>query len=104
MILEWIHQVPVNLVHTNNIKETYVNKDDPWLNILSAAAFTVRSTANRLKVYSTVQLIFGPDMISLIKCTANWGLIHQRKHTHVNKDNIHANSEELTTTRNSDIK
>ena len=40
-ILEWIHQVLGNLVHTFNIKETYAEKDDPWLVILAAAAFAI---------------------------------------------------------------
>ena len=33
-ILEHIRQVMVNLVRYFNIKETYVDKDDPWLGIL----------------------------------------------------------------------
>ena len=41
-----------NLVRTYNIKETYIDKDEPWSGILSASAFTIISTENRLKGYS----------------------------------------------------
>ena len=66
-ILEQIHQVLVNLVRICNISQTYHDKDDPLLVILSAAAFTIHSTTNSLKGYSTGQLEFGHDMIILIK-------------------------------------
>ena len=33
-ILERIHQVPVNLVRTCNITQTYVDEGDPWSGIL----------------------------------------------------------------------
>ena len=34
--MERIHQVLRNIVHNFNIKETYVDKDDPWMGILEA--------------------------------------------------------------------
>ena len=43
-ILKQIHQVIRNLVQAYNIKETYVDKDDPWSQILAAAAFAIFST------------------------------------------------------------
>ena len=46
--LERIRQVLGNLVQTFNISnKTYVDKDDPWMVILAAAAFTIRLTTNR---------------------------------------------------------
>ena len=54
-------------MQTYNIKDTYVDKDDPWLYILAVASFKIFSTENRLKGYITVQLLFGRDMISLKK-------------------------------------
>ena len=50
-------------MRTYNIKETYVDKDDPWSGILATTMFVIFSTENRLKVYSTYQLVFGNDMI-----------------------------------------
>ena len=49
-ILEQIPQVLGNLVHTFNIRETYVEEENTWLDIL-AAAFEIWSTENGLKGY-----------------------------------------------------
>ena len=59
--------------------------------MLAAEVFSIISTKNRLKVYSPGQLIFGRDMIPLIKHTVDWELIHQLKQTQINKYNIHEN-------------
>ena len=74
-ILERIHQVLVNLVQTFNIQQTYIDKNDPWTGILSAASFAICSTTNRQKVYSPVKMIFDRDMILLIKNRVDWELI-----------------------------
>ena len=66
-ILEHIHQVMGNLVQTYTITQTYIDKDDPWSGIMTAAEFTMISTTNRLKGYSLGQLVFGRDVILLIK-------------------------------------
>ena len=49
-ILERIDQVLGNLLWTCNIKDTYAEENDPWLVILTAEDFSIRSTTNRLKV------------------------------------------------------
>ena len=41
-----------------------------------------------MEIYSPFQLIFGHNMILLIKNTMDCELIHQRKQTQINKDNI----------------
>ena len=72
-VLERINQVLGNLVRTFNIStQPYVEKNDPWMGILSAAAFGICSTTNRQKVYSPGQLIFGRDMIIPIKHRVDW--------------------------------
>ena len=78
-ILERIHQVLGNLVRNFNISETYVDTDDLWSVILSAEAFEILSTTNRLKGYSSGQLVFVRDTILLIKNKVDWELIRQRK-------------------------
>ena len=83
-ILERIHQVLGNLVRTCNITQTYIDEDDPWLGILAAAAFSIRSTKNGLKFYSPVQLVFGRYMILPIKYKVDWELTHQRNQTQIN--------------------
>ena len=40
-ILEQIHQVLGNLVHTCNMTQKYVDKDDPWSVILAVASFAI---------------------------------------------------------------
>ena len=71
-VLKWIHQVLGNIVRTFNISQTYIDKNDPWTGILSAAAFAVFSTRNRQKCYSPGRLFFGRDMIILIKHKVYW--------------------------------
>ena len=77
--MERIHQVLGNLVRAFNIKETYVDKNDPWLGILAAEALATYSTTNKLKAYSLFQLVFFRDMILLIKHKLNWELIRQQR-------------------------
>ena len=43
-ILERIHQVISNLVHTFDLQKKYLYKDDPWPGILAAMGFAVQST------------------------------------------------------------
>ena len=76
-ILERIHQVLGNLVQTFNTRKPTFDKNDPWTGILSAAVFAICSTTNRKNGYSPVQLIFGHDMILLIKNRVDRELIHQ---------------------------
>ena len=58
-------------MHTFNITETYVDKDDPWSGFLDAAAFIISSITNGFKGYSPGQLLFGHDMIIMIKNMVN---------------------------------
>ena len=82
-------------MQTCNITHHCVDEDDPWLGILYAAAFVILSTTNNLKVYSPGQLIFGRDMIILIKHTADWELIRQRKQAEIIKYSIQENKNQV---------
>ena len=62
-----------------NIQDTCIDKDHTWLGILSAAAFSILSTKNGLKVYSPGKSVFGRDMILPIKHTVDWELINHQK-------------------------
>ena len=66
-ILERIHLVLGNIVHTFNITKTYADEDDSCLGILDAAESAISSTAYRLRGYIPGQLVFGRDMIFPIK-------------------------------------
>ena len=79
-ILERIQGVLGNLVRTFIMyKQTYVDKNDPWMGILSASAIIIRSTTNRQKGYSLGKFIFVRDMILPIKHRLDWELIRQQK-------------------------
>ena len=90
-ILEWIQPVLGNLVLAYKVQETYVEKYGLWMGILSVSAFTIHYTANILKGYTPVQLIFGRDMILLIKHNSDWEVICHRKRAQINKYNNHKN-------------
>ena len=67
VILEQIH-----LVQTFNVQQTYVEENDRWTGIVSTAAFGILPTTSRQKGHSLGQLIFGHDMILLIKHRVDW--------------------------------
>ena len=71
-ILEQIRQVLGNLVRNFNVQQTYIEENDSWMGILDEPAFAIFSTTNRQKGYSLCQLIFGCDMILLIKHRVYW--------------------------------
>ena len=48
-IVEIIHQVLGNLLHTYNLQETYVDDAYPCMGILAVAALAVRSTYHTIK-------------------------------------------------------
>ena len=74
-----------------NITQSYVDKDDLWLGIFSAASFLIISTTNKLIGYSLEQLVFGRDMIIPIKHKVDWELICRKNKTQINKDNTRKN-------------
>ena len=57
------------------------------MGILSYAVLTIFFTLNRLKDYTPGQLIFGLDMIILIKYNADCGLVRQINKAQINKYN-----------------
>ena len=61
--LEQIHQVLEDLVRNFNTQKTYIDKNDPWKDILDVAAFAIILTTNRQEDYILGQLIFGHDII-----------------------------------------
>ena len=70
-VLEHIRQVLGNLLRACNNTQTYVKRDYPWLVILAAAAFVIFSTINSMKGCILCSLIFGRDIVLLIKHTVD---------------------------------
>jgi hypothetical protein len=91
-IVERVHQVNGNMIRTFELEDNYLDEDDPWKGILSAAAFAVRSTFHTTLQSSPGQLVFGRDMIFNIQHTANWEYIKQRKQHLIHKNNKRENA------------
>ena len=70
-IIEIIHQVLGNLIQYFNLYDTYVDNADPWMGILAALAFAVRSMNHQTNQKRPSQLVFGQDMILPINHMAN---------------------------------
>ena len=56
---ERIHKSLGNLAWKYNINEPYVDDADPWMGLLAAAVFLVRSTYHRIIGKSMGQLVLG---------------------------------------------
>ena len=62
-----------------------------WLGILATTEFSVCYATKRLKGYTMGQIIFGCDMIVMIKHDADWELIHEKNQKQINRYNIPVN-------------
>ena len=75
-----------------NLKEIYVDNDDPWMGILEADYFIVGSTYHHNKFENPGQLIFGQGVTLPITHIANCRYIRQRKQVKIYKYVIRKNS------------
>ena len=80
-VIEKIHQVLGNLIHSFNLSSTNVDDTNPWIGILMAAAFAVGYTYYRTTQTIPGKLVFGRDMILPINRLENRIIIcqHNRK-------------------------
>jgi hypothetical protein len=78
-IVERVHQVIGNIIRTFELKNNYLDDNDPWKGIRSATALAVRSTFHTTLQNTPGQLVFGHDMILNVKHEANWEYIRARK-------------------------
>ena len=59
-IVERIHQVVIGIIiRTFELEDNYLDEDNPWKGILSATAFSVRSTFHTTLRQTPGQLVFG---------------------------------------------
>ena len=75
LILEIIHQFIANLVHTFDIKNNYLDEDDPWSGVTAATAFATQIMYDTTLQAMAGQLVFGCDMILNIPFVADWEYI-----------------------------
>jgi hypothetical protein len=66
-IVERVHQVIGNIIHTFELENNYLDDNDPWKGIRSATAFAVQSTFHTALQNTCGQLVFGCDMILNVK-------------------------------------
>ena len=83
------------MIRTFEVQNNYLDDEDPWLGILSATGFAVRSTYHTTTQKTPGQLVFGRDMIFNIQHSANWEYIRKRKQTLINKNNERENSKRI---------
>ena len=86
-IVERIHQVKANIIRTFELDENYLDEEDPWKGILSAAAFAVWSTYHTTLKKTPGQLVFQRDIMFPIKHIANWEYIWQNMQKLIDKNN-----------------
>ena len=87
-IIQRIHQVLGNLVHTYSLQETYVDDAYPWMGTIMSAVLTVLYIYRRTKGKSPYQLVFSQYMILPIKHAADWRYIRHHKQSQIEKDVI----------------
>lgn len=90
-----IHQLIANMIRTFELENNYLDLDDPWKGILSAAALTVRSTYHATLKKTPGQLVFGRDMIFNTQHIANREYIRQNKQKLIDKDNKAENAKRI---------
>ena len=62
---------------------------------MAAAVFVICLAENGLKIYGTVQLLFGCDTILAIKHRVNWEIIRQQNRAQINKGSICKNQHKI---------
>ena len=89
-IVKCEHQMLGNLIRT-----LYLDLDDPWLGILTAALFARCSTYHTTLHTMPGQLIFGRDMILNKQYLADWTALKADKQELICKNNIIENSKHI---------
>ena len=95
-VVERVHQTLANLIRSQEIQnDPYVDEDDPWMGILAATAFALRSTYHTTLQATPGQLVFGRDMILNLQFQADWTAIKRRKQDLIHKNNVQENAKRI---------
>jgi transposase InsO family protein len=95
-VVERAHQTLANIIRTLEVQDNpYLDENDPWSGILTAAAFALRSTYHTTLQATPGQLVFGRDMILNIQHKADWTAIKARKQQLIRKNNQIENSKRI---------
>ena len=78
-ILERVHQVLGDMLHTKNLQSYDFDDIDPWSELLALVAWAIYCTHHTTLQTSLVQLVFNQDILLNIKFIADWEAIRLRK-------------------------
>ena len=94
-IVKHAHQMLRNLIRSFELQNNpYLDSDDPWLGILTAALFAMCSTYHTM-LRVPGQLVFGRYMILNTQYLADWTAIKALKQQLICKNNIIENSKRI---------
>ena len=94
-IIERLHQTLGNIIRSFELQDNYLDQDDPWKGVLSAAAYAIRATYHTTTQKTPGQLVFGRDMVFNIQHTANWEYIQKRKQDLIDRNNQRENQKRI---------
>jgi hypothetical protein len=86
-IIERIHHVIGNMLRAFELEERKLDPEDPWNEFLQACVFGISSTFHTTLQASTVQLVFGRDMIHDVSFQANWDRTKNNKQKFIASSN-----------------
>ena len=92
-IVERVHQMLGNLIRSFKLRDNpYLDSDDLWLGILTAASFPMCSMYHTTLCATPGQLVFGRDMILNMQYLADLTVIKACMQQLIHKNNIIENS------------
>eukprot|EP00957_Ditylum_brightwellii_P122579 9347887-Ditylum_brightwellii.AAC.1 len=91
-IVERAHQTIGNLLRTFKPGSAELDPEEPWIGILSAVMFALRSMIYTPHKATPLQLIFGRDAMLNIIHLANWWFIQECQNKLVKKNNEQENA------------
>jgi len=94
-IIERVHQVLGDALHTFELEEQDLDETDPWTPFLAATAFAIRSTCHTTLGATPAQLVFQRDMILPTKFQADWMRIQQRRQKETDRNNAKENKSHI---------
>ena len=89
--IERVHQVIHNMIVTKYIKTKTFDYIDPWYDILTSVACSIREFYHSTFDASPDQLVFGIDIIFSLTSFIDWRVIHAREKQQVDRDNLQEN-------------
>ena len=96
-VVERIHQVIGNMLRSLDIENCYLMPPpyDPFIGVISAIGFAIRTTWSTTNRATPGQLIFGRDMLLNIRHLVNWHYMQARRQRIATENNARENSRRI---------